>query len=125
MAAEPGRRDAPLAVAAFFMRVRGAQLHRPERPGGGVRPRGRRLGEELELVHLEAALPVSRAQTVRAGVAAADDDHSLAHGRDWLLGDGIAGVALVLLDEVVHGQMDAQQLASWHRELARLFGSER
>src|SRR5881296_1326967 len=125
MAAEPGRGDAPLAVAAFFMRVRGAQLHRPERPGGRVRPCGRRLGEQLELVHLEATLAVSRAQTVGAGVAAADDDHSLALRRDRLLGDGIAGVALVLLDEVVHGQVDALQLASRYRELARLLGAER
>ena len=70
-------------------------------------------------------MAVSRAQTVRAGVAAADDDHSLALGRDRLLGDNIASVALVLLDEVVHGRVDAFQVASRHRELARLLGAER
>src|SRR5712692_5616800 len=107
------------------MRVRGSQLHGPERPGGGLGASGRRLGEQLELVDFEAALPVSRAQTVRAGVAAADDDHSRALGRDRLLGEDIAGVALVLLDEVVHGQVDALQLASRPWELARLLGAER
>src|SRR5207253_11278846 len=107
MAAEPRRGNAPLAVAAFFMRVRGAQLHRPERPGGGVRPRRRGLGEQLELVHLEAGMAVSRAQTVRAGVAAAADDHSLALGRDRLLGEDIAGVALGLPSEVANGQVYA------------------
>ena len=72
-----------------------------------------------------AALPVSRAQAVGAGVAAADDDDALALGRDRLLGEDIAGVALVLLDEVVHGRVDALQFAPRHRELARLLGAER
>src|SRR5438132_7561872 len=97
------------------MRVRGSQLHRPERPGGGLGASGRRLGEQLELVDFEAALPVGRAQAVGAGVAAADDDDALALGRDRLLGDDITGVALALLDEVVHSRLDALQFASWHR----------
>src|SRR5207245_8889171 len=33
MPREPGRGPAPLAIAAFFMSMRCAKLHRPERPG--------------------------------------------------------------------------------------------
>ena len=36
MAGELGSGDAPLPVAALFMRMRRAELHGPERPGSGI-----------------------------------------------------------------------------------------
>jgi hypothetical protein len=67
-----------------------------------------------------------RADAVGAGVAAADDDDVLAGGEDsTLVRDVPARDAGVLLRQEVHRVMDAVQLASGHREIARLLGAAR
>jgi hypothetical protein len=62
------------------------------------------------------------AQAVRSGVAAADDHHALAGGRD---GDGlihgVALAALVLLGQKLHGKVDALELATGDIQVARAF----
>ena len=64
-----------------FERVRGAQLHRPERPRRQVvRALRGRLAEQLDLRHRGGALAVRVRDAVGAGVAAADHDHVLAGG---------------------------------------------
>src|ERR1019366_4338935 len=70
------------------------------------------------------ALPVAGAQTIGAGIAAADDDDALAGGHN-LLGHGIALAHTVLLWQVLHGEVDALQLASGEVEIARVFGAAR
>src|SRR5207245_4686287 len=120
---ELGRRDTPLPVAALFMCVRGAKLHRPQRPGSRVRSLRRRLGEQFELMYSRTALPVRGPQTVGSGIAAADDDDTLPLSRDRLVQDGIPGVSLVLLGEVIQRQMDALQLSPGNRQLPGLLGA--
>ena len=66
------------------------------------------------------ALAVHGAETVGAGVAAADDDDVLALRRDELLvGDRIALAAPVLECQVLHGKVNAPELAAGHRQIAR------
>ena len=63
----------------------------------------RRARDDLELMNALAAMAVHRAQAVGAGVAAADDDHVLAVGRDEvLLINRVAGAAAVLTGQVIH-----------------------
>src|SRR5688572_20329167 len=59
------------------------------------------------------------AEAVSAGVAAAEDDDVLAFGGNKLLiGDLVAEVALVLQGQVIHGEMDALELAAGDGEVA-------
>ena len=67
-----------------------------------------------------------RAQAIRARIAAADDDHRLAGRQDrfrFVL--GIALVAMVLLRQEFHREMDALQLAPGDRKIARLLRAHR
>src|SRR2546426_1176789 len=60
-------------------------------------------------------------QAIRAGVAASDDDHSLARCQNFYLRiDCVTETALVLLGQVLHGVMDALQFASRDLQIARL-----
>ena len=61
-----------------------------------------------------APLAVRRADAVRSGVAAADDDHVLALGGecDFRI-DGVAGDALVLLRQKLHRVVDAGEVAAF------------
>ena len=78
------RIDAPIARAALFVGALDAQLHRPKRPWGRSSPLIGRLGKQLELVHRKRFLAVGRAQTICAGIAAADDHNAFAGGQDRL-----------------------------------------
>ena len=70
------------------------------------------------------ALAMHGAQAVGAGVAAADDDDVLARGTDEaLVGDGVALAAPVLEGEVLHGEVNARQLAPGHGQIARVAGA--
>src|SRR5947199_308159 len=83
----------------------------------------RRSRQQLELVDRGGALTVHRAQTVGARVAAADDDDALAGRADEpLVGNLIALAPLVLEHQVLHREVDAGELASGDREIARPAG---
>ena len=103
--------DRPFALGAFLLRRRGAQLERPVRPGQRLVLVHRRLRHDLELGDRRRALAVRGADTVRAGVAAADHDDMLARRDDRPARARrafvVAGVALVLLGQEVHREMDA------------------
>ena len=58
-----------------------------------------------------------------AGVAAADDDDVLAGREDRRAVDRIARRRAILLDQIVHREMDAVELAARHRQVARLLGA--
>ena len=90
--------------------------------GQGVLGRAhlRRLGHDLELVHGFGFVPVAGAQAIGAGVSAADDDDTLAGGQD-LVGHIVAGIALILLRQELHGEVNALQLAAGNIQIARSF----
>ena len=59
-------------------------------------------------------------ETVGAGIAAADDDDALAFRRDDLLFRHLVlSAAAVLLSEVVHGEVNAGEVAPGHGKVAR------
>jgi len=74
--------------------------------------------------HRLGAMPVRRAGTDRARIAAAGADGMLAGGKDLLL-HRVAGHDLVLLRQELHREMHAIQFAAWHREVARLLCATR
>ena len=41
-------------------------------------------------------------------------------GGDFLFGDGVTRYATVLLRQIVHGEVNAIQLTSWHRKIPSL-----
>src|SRR5437867_3098020 len=64
------------------------------------------------------------AETVGPGIAAPDDHHALAVGRDErLVRDRVALAAPVLELEVLHRVVDTAQLAPGHLEIARPAGA--
>ena len=67
---------------------------------------------------------IDGAHAVGAGVAAADDDDPPVEGADArLVGDVLAGHAPVLLDQEVHREVHAGELAPGHRQIARVLGA--
>lgn len=114
-------------MAALFVAGAGAQHSRPRRPGGLGRGDGRRLRENLELVDLAGALAVGRAHAITPGVAAPDDGHHLAPGRDRLAAVGglLARDGAVLGGQVVHGEVNALQPAPGRGQVARHAGTHR
>ena len=85
--------------------------------------RGCRAGGEAARTDATDArtLAVDRAEAVRAGVPAPDDDHVLARSADRVaIGDAVAFTAPVLLREVLHGEVHPVQLAARYRQVARL-----
>ena len=115
-------RDRELAHAAFLVAGAGAQLHRPVGPDHGLVLLLGRLGHDFELRHALGAVAVAGAHAVAAGVATADHDHMLAVGAQLAL-ELVTGVDLVLLRQELHREMDAVQVATGHRQIARLFGA--
>ena len=100
----------------------GAQDQRPQRPRVVGQPVARGLGHDLELVHRGRALAVGRAEAVRPGVAATDDDDALALGVDGrraqrALLDQVGGL------QVLQGQVDPVEVASGHRQVTRQGGA--
>ena len=76
-----------------------------------------RLRQYLKLREAFASLAVARSVAVAAGVAAADDDHIFALGRN-LIKNCVALIELILLCEEFHRKMDALQFAAGNREIA-------
>jgi hypothetical protein len=71
-----------------------------------------------------SALPMGGAQTIGAGVAAADDDDGLALGGDEFgVGHAIALAAPVLEGQVLHRVVDAAELAPGNGQVARRAGA--
>jgi len=67
---------------------------------------------------------VGRAQAVSARVATAQDDYALAFGGDVLFRvDILAGQELVLLGEIIHGQVNSLQFAPGNGQVAGLGGT--
>src|SRR5439155_56847 len=64
------------------------------------------------------------AEAVGASIAAADDDDALTLGGDEVgVGDRVTRGALVLEGQVLHGEVDARELAPRHREIPRVAGT--
>src|SRR5690606_38870230 len=121
LALDAGRHERVLALDAFLVARGGAEHHRPLRPGVVSVARLGRLRHDLDLAHTRGALPVRRADAVRAGVAAAEHHHVLAPRVDaGGLGDGVTRDGPVPLLEVLHGEVYAVQIAALDLEVARL-----
>ena len=94
------------------------------RSSGGLR-------HDFELVHAFCALAMAGAEAVGAGVAAADDDHALACGKDGAGGAHrfeqrlfrVALVAAILLRQELHGEVNALELAAGDGQVAGLLGA--
>ena len=117
LADEADRVDAEDPLTALLVRAGGAVDQRPGRPRGRGRPRLRRLRHDLELGDAGRALAVGGAEAVRARVAAADDDDVFALGRDRRALQ-VAFLHAVGRYEVVHGEVDAGQVATLDRQVA-------
>ena len=111
----------PIALAALFVRAlacavaaaTAARACSGERSGGG-------MGMISNWCTDFGLLPVAGAQAIRAGVAAADDHDALAGGQN-LVGHVVAGIALVLLRQELHGEVNALQFAPGNIQIARSF----
>ena len=69
-------------------------------------------------------MPEGRADAVRGGIAAADDDHVLAVGEDRRLArDVLVAETAVLLGEIGHGVIDAGEVLAGQLRIARLLGA--
>src|SRR6185295_2734120 len=76
--------------------------------------------EQFKLMRFNAALPVHSPETIGSGIAAADDDDALALCRNRLVRDRVAGVAFVLLRQIVHRQVDALEFSPGNRQFTGL-----
>src|SRR5688500_14942778 len=120
VAFERRRGDAPLAMPDLLVRVARALLHRPARRRRRLGAILRRLREQLELIHLRGALPMTGADAIGSRVATADHDHALPLGPDRaIVRDRVAGDAAVLLREIFHREVHATELAPGHAKLPR------
>ena len=76
-------------------------------------PLGRRAIEQLEVDHALAAVAERRADAVGAGVAAADDDHVVALGREVMaVVEVVVEQALGVARQEIHREVDALQVAA-------------
>src|SRR5262249_56928901 len=104
------RRDRVHALAALLVRRRhavdiGPLWPRVVRPSLLRRPR-----QDLELMNRQRALPMGRAEAVRAGVAAADDHDSLAVRADEVrIGNLITGTPAALELEIIPPRNDSPE----------------
>src|SRR5215203_52622 len=108
--------DGEAALAALLVRRVGVQDQGPVGPGKavGILGRTRAVSKDLDR---GTALAVGVPETVGARIAATEDDDVLAPGGDLDLRiRRKSGHPPVLLHEVVHRQVDAAELASWHVE---------
>src|SRR5262245_35955257 len=98
------------AVAAFFVRGRCAANIRPGRPRSVRSACSRRLRPQFELNTRASALTMRGAETICAGIGAADDDDTLVfRGDEFAIRDRIAFAALVLQRQVLHCEIDPLQ----------------
>src|SRR6478736_4512101 len=95
---------------------------RPLGPGVVGRALQRRLGENLDLEEALAAVAHRRADAVRAGVAATDDDDVLAGGVDRA-GTIVAENGLGVGGEKLHRKVHSLELAALDGQVARLGGA--
>ena len=123
---EPRKRRvsiAELAHPAFVVRARGAEHQRPHRPRGRRRALIGRSLEQLDRGDRRGALSVRGSHAVRAGVASPEDHDVLARREDLLGGiDRVPGVAMVLLAQELHREVDPREIPALDREIARLLG---
>ncbi len=84
-----------------------------------LRTLGRRLDADREVRDGQRLLAVRRADAVRAGIAATENNDVLAL-RGQLVDDHIAGTDAVLLYEVLHGEMHPGEVPAGNGEVARL-----
>ena len=86
-----------------------------------------RLGHDFDLGNAGRALAVGGADAVGTGIAAADDDDVLAGCRNRTIGGSahlvVAGVALVLLTQEIHRDMNAGQFGAGNIQPAGFFGA--
>src|SRR6266511_2504974 len=118
---EVGRVDGEFAHAALFVGRSGAEDIRPERPWVPVGvPLVWGSRQDLELGHRARALAVDGAETIGAGIAAADDHDVLVVRRDEVaVRDCVALGAPVLERQIVHREVDAGELTPGDLEVAR------
>ena len=76
-------------------------------------------------MRFEAALPVHSPETVRPGIAAADDDDALPFCHDRLVCDGNPGDAFILLCQIFHREMHALEFTPGNREFTGLLQHNR
>src|SRR5258706_5089928 len=75
-------------------------------------------------MHRLWSLAMASPETIRASVAAADDDDALASSQNIrAFGQNIAFATPVLLRQEFHREVDSVELPSPHLQVARLFGS--
>ena len=116
--------DTVVPNSAFFMGCRGTQYQRPLGPRVADRAIHRRLRQQLILADQLRPLPVSGAQAIRAGIAAAQDNHPLALGGQPVSHfHQLTRVETVLLGKIFHGEVNAVQLPARHRKVAGLSGA--
>ncbi|EKE17160.1 MAG: hypothetical protein ACD_10C00593G0001 [uncultured bacterium] len=110
-----------ISRTAFVMRRRCPQFVRPVRPGQRLVLLLRRHRHQFKLRDRGGAMAIRGADTIGAGIAAADDDNVLALGVDRI---GLAGVHfLILRNEEFKRCIDTFQLATRHRQITRHFGA--
>ncbi len=79
-----------------------------------------RLGQDLELVDFQCPLPMDGSQAVRAGIAAAQNNHALAFRRELgFVFRPHPGHFAVLLRQELHGKVDAFEVAPRNRQVTR------
>src|SRR5690606_35125485 len=119
VALEVGGGDGVDPLAALLVRRRHLVQHGEGRPRLGRRvPLLAGAGHDLQLGDGGGALTVGGPHAVGAGVTAADHDDVLALGGDRR-GDVVALLHLVGQRQVLHGLVDALELAAGHRKVAR------
>src|ERR1700682_3482159 len=100
--------NTPVAYATFLVSTFDTQLHRPERPGRQWRALLRRLRHNLELVHRQRFLPMTRSQAIGARVTASDDYYAFPSRENIRVRrKSVARTTPVLLRQVLHRVMDS------------------
>lgn len=123
MAVEMCCHNAEIAFCAFGLTGRGTHFKRPIGPDEGFIFVFGGLRHQFELDDIRGALPKRGADTIAPGIAAADDDNMALFCADRLCSNGFAAIAVILLGEEIHGEMDAVEIASGDWQIAGLFAS--
>src|SRR5215472_17167642 len=98
------------------MRGRGPQDHRPIRPRHRSRALLRRHRQQFVLMHNRCSLAIRGTKAVRAGVATAEDyDLLVLGGNRHIKRYRIADIALVLLWQELHREVDPLEVTSGYR----------
>ena len=104
--------------------MRGAELHRPQRPRRAGSARNWWRGQKLELPDAPCSLANAGTGAIGAGIAAADD-HDTAIARVVRTRGVTTLEPPILRRQEIHCQMNARQLASGNVEVARSASSRR